>query len=78
MFDQLRAGDVVVVYRYDRLARSLAETVDTTTPTGQLVFHVFASIAEFERAHTRADTRGLEIGTCARKSENFGMTRAGQ
>ena len=77
MLEQLRTGDVVVVHRYDRLARSLAdllaivrkieeagvgfrslaEAVDTTTPTGQLVFHVFASIAEFERARIRERTR---------------------
>lgn len=29
--------------------RSLAEDIDTTTPAGRLIFHVFASIAEFER-----------------------------
>ena len=76
MLDQLRADDVIVVQRYDRLARSLAdllaivskireggagfrslaEAVDTTTPAGQLVFHVFASIAEFERARIRERT----------------------
>ena len=28
--------------------RSLAEDIDTTTPAGRLVFHVFASIAQFE------------------------------
>ena len=76
MLEQLRTGDVVVVHRYDRLARSLAdlllivrkieeadagfrslaEAVDTTTPAGQLVFHVFASIAEFERARIRERT----------------------
>jgi len=69
MLEQLRAGDVVVVTKYDRLARSLpdllsivttirergagfrslAEDIDTTTPSGRLIFHVFASIAEFER-----------------------------
>ena len=27
--------------------RSLAEDIDTTTPAGRLVFHVFASIAQF-------------------------------
>ena len=67
LLDQLRAGDVVVVTKYDRLARSLrdlldiveaiqargagfrslAEDIDTTTPAGRLVFHVFASIAQF-------------------------------
>jgi len=30
--------------------RSLTENIDTTTPTGELVFHVFASLAQFERA----------------------------
>lgn len=81
MLDQLRPGDVVVVTKYDRLARSLkdllaivetveakgagfrslAEDIDTTTPAGRLVFHVFASIAEFERARIAERTReGLE------------------
>lgn len=29
--------------------RSLQETIDTTSPGGRLVFHVFAALAEFER-----------------------------
>jgi DNA invertase Pin-like site-specific DNA recombinase len=29
--------------------RSLHENVDTTTPTGKLIFHIFAALAEFER-----------------------------
>ena len=29
--------------------RSLGEDIDTTTSTGRLIFHVFGSIAEFER-----------------------------
>ena len=69
MMKVLRDGDVVVVTKYDRLARSLKdlleiveqiqakgagfrsirEDIDTTTPAGRLVFHVFASIAQFER-----------------------------
>ena len=81
MVDQLREGDVVVVTKYDRLARSLkdlldivdtinargagfrslAEDIDTTTPAGRLVFHVFASIAQFERERISERTReGLE------------------
>ena len=77
MLDQLRDGDVVIVTRYDRLARSLkdlleiveaickrgagfrslAEDIDTTTSTGRLVFHVFASIAQFERERISERTR---------------------
>ena len=77
MLDQLRPGDVVVVAKYDRLARSLrdlldlveaikdrgagfrslAEDIDTTTPAGRLVFHVFASIAQFERERISERTR---------------------
>jgi len=29
--------------------RSLQESIDTTTPGGRLVFHIFGSLAEFER-----------------------------
>lgn len=77
LIDQLREGDVVVVAKYDRLARSLrdlldivetirargagfrslAEDIDTTTPAGRLVFHVFASIAQFERERISERTR---------------------
>lgn len=81
LLDQLRSGDVVVVTKYDRLARSLrdlldiveaikdagggfrslAEDIDTTTPAGRLVFHVFASIAQFERERISERTReGLQ------------------
>lgn len=41
--------------------RSLGEDIDTTTPAGKLVFHIFGSIAEFERARIVERTReGLE------------------
>jgi len=69
VFDQLRAGDTLVVWRLDRLGRSLPhlietigelqargvgfksvqESIDTTTPGGRLVFHVFGALASFER-----------------------------
>lgn len=37
--------------------RSLAEDIDTTTPAGRLTFHVFASIAQFERERISERTR---------------------
>jgi DNA invertase Pin-like site-specific DNA recombinase len=41
--------------------RSLTEAIETTTAGGWLVFHIFASLAEFERAIIRERTRaGLD------------------
>ena len=37
--------------------RSLQESIDTTTLRGRLVFHVFASLAEFSVIGTRRDAR---------------------
>lgn len=90
LLEQLRPDDVIVVTKYDRLARSLvdllaivedvkqrgagfrslAEDIDTTTPAGRLVFHVFASIAQFERERISERTKeGLEA---ARKRGRVG------
>ena len=75
--DQLRPGDVLVVWRLDRLGRSLGhliesvtalsqkeigfrsltEQIDTTSPSGKLVFHVFGALAEFERDLIRERTQ---------------------
>lgn len=50
--------------------RSLAEDIDTTTPAGRLIFHVLASIAQFERARIAEQTKeGL---SAARKRGRIG------
>lgn len=42
--------------------RSLTESIDTTTPGGRLVFHLFAALADFERDLIRERTRaGLAV-----------------
>lgn len=42
--------------------RSLTEAIDTTTPNGRLVFHLFAALADFERDLIRERTRaGLAV-----------------
>ena len=76
MLDQLRDGDTLVVWRLDRLGRSLRhlidvvtglagdgvgfwsviEAIDTTTPGGRLIFHVFGALAQFERELVRERT----------------------
>lgn len=76
MLQQLRAGDEVVVWKLDRLGRSLShlielvtkfsekavsftsihDKIDTSTPTGKLIFHIFCSLAEFEREQIRKRT----------------------
>jgi DNA invertase Pin-like site-specific DNA recombinase len=30
--------------------KSLKENIDTSTPTGRLVFHIFGALSEFERS----------------------------
>ena len=75
--DYLRDGDVLAVWRIDRLGRSVAdlvslvgdleargvqfrsitEAIDTTTPGGELVFHIFAALAQMERRLISERTR---------------------
>ena len=50
--------------------KSIAEDIDTTTPAGRLIFHVFGSIAEFERERIVERTKeGLQA---ARKRGRVG------
>jgi DNA invertase Pin-like site-specific DNA recombinase len=87
----LRAGDELVVWKLDRMARnlshliaianklqegnmglvSLTEKLDTSTPHGQLFFHMFGALAEFELSLIRerilegieaAKNRGSRLG----------------
>lgn len=81
LLDFLREHDTIVVWRLDRLGRSLRDllglvaqiqkkgaslvslndAIDTTTPQGTLVFHIFAALAEFERQLIRERTKaGLQ------------------
>ncbi len=72
----VRSDDTVVVWKLDRLGRSLkdlietlnllknrrvdfislTESIDTTTPSGKLIFHLMGALAEFERDLIRERT----------------------
>lgn len=96
--------DAVIVWRFDRFARSLShlidalnefsklgidfvsytENIDTTTPSGRLVFSIIGAIAEFERSLIRervkagidrAKVNGIQLG---RPRKGFDYKRAKQ
>ncbi len=70
MLKFVKAGDSLIVWKLDRLGRSLShlidivnnlkakqvsfksltEGMDTSTPSGELLFHVFGALAQYERA----------------------------
>lgn len=79
--DYAHEGDVIVVWRLDRLSRSLKdliemvaaldekkiglkslhESIDTSSSSGKLIFHIFGALAEFERNLIRERTHaGLQ------------------
>jgi DNA invertase Pin-like site-specific DNA recombinase len=82
----VRAGDVLVVWKLDRLGRSLphlietvndleargvafrslTETIDTLTPGGRLIFHIFGALGQFERDLIRERTRAGLAAAVAR------------
>ena len=81
-----RAGGSLVVWKLDRLGRSLphlietvnqleargvgfhslTEAIDTTTPGGRLVFHIFGALGQFERDLIRERTRAGLVAAVAR------------
>jgi len=77
LLDAARSGDTIVVFKLDRLGRSvlhladlmvrfhadeiyfcsLSEGINTATPGGKLVYHLFSAFAEFQRDVIIENTR---------------------
>ena len=94
--ETLRKGDTLVVWKLDRLGRSLPhlvelvgelkergvgfrslqENLDTTSGTGKLVFHLFASLAEFERDLIRERTMAGLAAARALEAKQVALARA--
>jgi len=84
--DYMRDGEVLVVWRLDRLGRSLphlietvtdlanrgvgfrslTEAIDTTTPGGRLIFHIFGALGQFGRDLIAERTRAGIAAAAAR------------
>ena len=84
--DYVREGDVLIVWKLDRLGRSLphlietlaslatrgvgfrsiTEAIDTTTPGGRLVFHLFGALGQFERDLIQERTRAGLVAAALR------------
>jgi len=75
---QLKSGDTLIVWRLDRLGRSVRHlidvvedlrqrgvgfksicdgAIDTTTASGELIFHIFTALAQFERRLVQERTK---------------------
>ncbi len=91
-----RRFDAVLVWKLDRLGRSLSHLIrvvdqlgslgvdlislndpglDTTGPTGRLIFHVMGAVAEFERDLIRERTRA-GMAAAQRRGKRIGRPRA--
>lgn len=88
---RLKPGDTLIVWRLDRLGRSLmnliktvsslrdrgiefrslTESIDTGTPAGNLVFHIFGAISEFERCLI-AERSAAGIAAAKAKGQRLG------
>jgi DNA invertase Pin-like site-specific DNA recombinase len=84
--DYVRQGDMLIVWKLDRLGRSLphlietvtslatrgvgfcslTEAIDTTTPGGRLVFHLFGALGQFERDLIQERTRAGLVAAATR------------
>jgi DNA invertase Pin-like site-specific DNA recombinase len=93
--NDLKRGDALVVWKLDRLGRSLShliqiiqdlgergigfrsltENIDTTTPTGTLLFHIMGALAEFERGLLAERTRA-GMAAAKRRGDAIGRPRA--
>ena len=108
LLNEVRKDDCIIVWRLDRLGRSLKdlvdivnklqdkgisfkslnENIDTTSASGKLIFHIFCSLAEFERALIKeritagiaaARARGKKLGRkkgISKKAEKISILAA--
>lgn len=95
MLAELRAGDSAVVFKLDRLGRSvlhladilarfqrddihfcsISEGINTTTPGGKLVYHLFSAFAEFQRGIIIENTLA-RLDSARRRGSRLGRPHA--